>query len=173
MTTEREQQERKAYLENEKLLRKAAEDRRLSTYLAMALADSELPGRFGKVTQQNIVGIAPTPQYPAQPSIPWPNEPDPLGFSVEDMPVVGEPHEIEEAARILREREDAAAHPQVAAGSGAVVSASAVSSLVTDVPAAPLTQSKSSDVVGVGRPATERAVPEAADAARSSFRRRL
>lgn len=93
VTTERkrEQEDRKAYLENEKLLReKAAEDRRASTYLAMALADSELPGRFGKVTQQNIVGASAGPFYPQLPegssgAIPWPEDRNPLGFAIDAM----------------------------------------------------------------------------------------
>jgi hypothetical protein len=108
---EREQEERRQYLANEKLLReKAAEDRRASTYLAMALADSELPGRFGKVTQKHIVGASPGPIYPAQPESspfhhdPTGNLPDPLGYAIDDQPPVGEPFEIEAAQRILDER---------------------------------------------------------------------
>ena len=93
MTTEkqREQQERLETLRNDQLVReKAAEDRRASTYLTMALADSELPGRFGKVTQQNIVGATPGPIYPQLPegamgAIPWPEDRNPLGYAVDAM----------------------------------------------------------------------------------------
>jgi hypothetical protein len=121
---QQEQEERRAYLENEKLLRKATEDRRASTYLAMAIADSELPGRFGNVTKQNVVGTTPTPTYPQLPAdspaaIAWPDAPDPLGYAIDEMPVIGEPFEQEAAQRILDER--SAAHP-ADGGSAAPVS---------------------------------------------------
>jgi hypothetical protein len=107
---EEEQADRRAYLENEKLLReKAAEDRRASTFLAMAVADSELPGRFGNVTKQNVVGTTPTPTYAQLPAdspaaIAWPDAPDPLGYAIDEMPVIGEPFEQEAAQRILDDR---------------------------------------------------------------------
>jgi hypothetical protein len=107
MTREQEEQaERLAIAHNDRLVReKAAEDRRASTFLAMAIADSELPGRFGKVTQQHIVGTTPGPIYPPLPAnIPWPEGRDELGYAIDDQEIVGSPAEIEAAQRILEQR---------------------------------------------------------------------
>jgi hypothetical protein len=75
-----------------------AEDRRAKTYFGQAQhADDDLGGRYAKVHSTTVVGSSAI-SYPAQPSTsPWhhdacPPEP-PLGFSVEEMEPVGEPHE--------------------------------------------------------------------------------
>jgi hypothetical protein len=65
-------------------------------------------GRFATALRQQIDVV----QYPRLPSnSPWsqiqPPPEEPLGFSVEDMPVMGEPFEVERAAEILAERADA------------------------------------------------------------------
>jgi hypothetical protein len=133
MSTEhkREQEERRQYLANEKLLReKAAEDRRASTYLAQALAASEdIGGRYKQVSPMTITGATPVPQMPQQPegspwSQQWPSGPDELGYSVEDIgEPSGSPAEVERAAEILREREVAAAALPSAADVDRVVEA--------------------------------------------------
>jgi hypothetical protein len=100
----------KQYLENRKLLAAEAADRRLSTYLAHALADSEdIGGRFKKVAPMTVVGATPVPEYPRQPegspwSQQWPDGPDVYGVPIDAQEPVGEPHEIEAAQRILDER---------------------------------------------------------------------
>jgi hypothetical protein len=169
MTTEREreQEERRQYLANEKLLReKTADDRRASTYLAQALAASEDIGRrFKQVSPMSITGATPVPQYPTQPAnspaaIPWPDAPDPLGYSVEDMPVIGEPHEQIEAQRILVQRSFA----PPASGGAEVVPVSSTFA-VEQLSASPT----NSPDVAFSVSATERAVSTAADAARSSL----
>ena len=72
-----------------------AEDRRAKTYFGQA--QHTVGGRYAKVHSTSVTGSSPT-SYPAQPSTsPWhhdacPPEP-PLGFSVEEMEPVGEPHE--------------------------------------------------------------------------------
>jgi hypothetical protein len=78
--------------------RTMAEDRRARTYFGQAQhADDDLGGRYAKVHSTTLTGSSPT-VFPAQPSTsPWhhdtcPPEP-PLGFSVEEMEPVGEPHE--------------------------------------------------------------------------------
>jgi hypothetical protein len=60
---------------------------------------SEEGGRFAK--PQQIVGAAPVPEYPRQPEGSFSNQAavvppeEPLGFSVDDVPIIGEHHEIE------------------------------------------------------------------------------
>jgi hypothetical protein len=175
----------KQYLDNRKLLdeKAAAEKRRLSTYLAMAVADSEdIGGRFKKVAPMSVVGATPVPEYPRQPegspwSQQWPNDPDPLGYSVEDSEPVGSEAEIEEAAQILRDREAAAVTSPVADCADVAVSAATVS-LAADEPLPTSAPQSSSSSVGIGvsakssmgksASATERAALEAADVARSS-----
>jgi hypothetical protein len=108
---EEEQAERRAYLENEKLLReKSAEDKRASTYLAMAEAASlEIGGRYKQVSPMSITGTTPVPQYPALPAnspaaIAWPEGPDVYGEPIDQLEPVGSDKEIEEAAAILQSR---------------------------------------------------------------------
>ena len=75
-----------------------AEERRLKTYMGHALdAELEMGGRFAKVHTTTVTGASPI-SYPTQPthspwhSNPYPEEP-PLGFSVDEMEPIGEPHE--------------------------------------------------------------------------------
>jgi hypothetical protein len=75
-------------------------DRKVSTYFqrAQADADLELGGRYAKVTETTVTGATPGPIYPKQPpNSPWHHDPmppePPLGFSVNDLEPVGEPHE--------------------------------------------------------------------------------
>jgi hypothetical protein len=73
------------------------------TYLDIAQASAlELGGRFAGARPQ-VTAVPVVPRLPA--SSPWASDPvppePPLGFSVDDLPVVGEPHEVERAARIL------------------------------------------------------------------------
>ena len=77
-----------------------ADDRRARTYFGQAQhTDEDLyGGRFKQVTTTNVVGSGPI-SYPQQPTgSPWakdecPPEPS-LGYSVDAMQPVGEPHEI-------------------------------------------------------------------------------
>jgi len=72
---------------------------RNDTYLSRAKADADLAaggGRFAKEVATRVVGV---PRYPTLPATsPWagdpvPDEP-PLGYSIDEMPIVGEPHEV-------------------------------------------------------------------------------
>jgi hypothetical protein len=141
---EREKREDyKAYLENRKLLEKAATDKRASTYLAMAEAASlEIGGRYKTVSPMSITGTTPIPQMPRQPEgSPWSNSevlngPDELGWSVEDIgEPAGSPAEVEEAARILRERQDPTV-PSPTVDSADVALSAATVSLAVGVPIA-------------------------------------
>jgi hypothetical protein len=77
--------------------------------------------------------------YPRQPSeSPWsgggaqvPPE-EPLGYSVEDVPICAEPHEVERAADILRQRE-APSIPERVDGADGAPTGQAVSSLSVGV----------------------------------------
>jgi hypothetical protein len=120
----------RAYLHNRKQLdEKASADRRLSTYLAMAVAASEdIGGRYKHVAPMTIVGATPVPQYPRQPegspwSQQWPDGPDVYGVPIDAQEPVGEQFEIEAAQKILDER--SAGSASTADGSSAVVPASA------------------------------------------------
>jgi hypothetical protein len=72
----------------------------MATYksIAEANADLELGGRYAKVTKTTVTGSGPIshPQLPE--GNPFKCDPvgiePPLGFSVEDQPATGEPHEI-------------------------------------------------------------------------------
>jgi hypothetical protein len=83
------QKERAEVLKNDRAVHK-------NTFLSHT--HSEEGGRFAR--PQTIVGSRPTVDYPRLPSGPWadpvqvPPE-EPLGYSVEDVPIVGEPHEIQ------------------------------------------------------------------------------
>jgi len=74
------------------------EERQMRTYMGQALdADLDLGGRFAKVHTTTVTGSSPI-SYPAQPAhSPWHHDPcppePPLGYSVEEMEPVGEPHE--------------------------------------------------------------------------------
>jgi hypothetical protein len=148
MTDKAMQEAYRDYLENEKLLRKTAEDKRLSTYLAHAVADSEdIGGRFKQVSPMTITGATPFPQYPRLPanspwSQQWPKGEDVYGVPIDAQEPVGEQFEIEEAQRILDER--SAALP----ADGEPVTDAPVTSLAVECVAGSPTNS--SDVVGVG-----------------------
>jgi hypothetical protein len=167
MSAEHERQELyKQYLANERLLReKAAADRRASTYLAQAVAASEdIGGRYKQVAPMTITGATPVPQYPRQPegspwSQQWPNDPDPLGYSVEDIgEPVGSPAEIEAAQKILDERSAVASSAD--GGSDDV--------LVTSLAIEHAEPSTNSSGVGLA-PATGGAVPKVGIAAPPSL----
>jgi hypothetical protein len=84
-------------------LRNAQRKRDAGTFLSHTHSDEG--GRFAK--PQQIVGSAPVPEYPAGPN--WSPQAvgvePPLGFDINETPVVGEYHEIEKSI----ERERAAA----------------------------------------------------------------
>ena len=142
---EQEQSERRAYLENEKRLREAAAG--TGTYFSHAVSDADaIGGRYAAVGKANVVGTTPIP-HSNLPVPSWSGQDNaveqPLGYSVEDMPVVGEPGEVEAAAAILRERENPNAAfllPALDCAAG-VLSATTAASLAVDAaitPAAPL-----------------------------------
>jgi hypothetical protein len=102
------QEDYKAYLENEKLLRKSAEDKRASTYLAHALVDAEaIGGRFAAVGKASVTGSGPIP-HPHLPAPSWAGQDTmvepPLGYAINDQIPVGDQWEIEAAQRILDQR---------------------------------------------------------------------
>ena len=70
-----------------------------------SVVSPEAGGRFAQRMIEHINTRGPTLEYPRLPSGPWsqpqPPPEEPLGFSVEDMPVMGEPLEAEAAARLL------------------------------------------------------------------------
>jgi hypothetical protein len=81
----------------------AIEEERLANTRA-ALTEVVSPsggGRFATTLRQQINTV----EYPWLPSGPWtgpqPPPEESLGFSVEEMPVMGEPHEAERAANLL------------------------------------------------------------------------
>ena len=70
-----------------------------NTYLAHTHSDEG--GRFAKTTPTNVIGSSPV-SYPKLQSGPWSDQPmppeePPLGFSVEETPVVGESWEVEKS----------------------------------------------------------------------------
>ena len=105
---EQEQEDRRAYLENEKLLReKAAEERRASTYLAHALFDAEaIGGRFAAVGKASVTGASPTQTVLPAPS--WAgqdlmDEP-PTGYEIDAQEPTGSLAEQAIAQQILDQR---------------------------------------------------------------------
>jgi hypothetical protein len=99
-SNEREQAERRQVLRDS------------STFLdhARAAADDAAGGRFAKHTPSTVVGTSPSAVPKMPEGNPWQQDrvPDeaPLGFSVNDMPVVGEPHEIAQSLQALAMPED-------------------------------------------------------------------
>jgi hypothetical protein len=92
---EASREEKAAIIQNEK---------RLNTRAAMtSVLDPALAGRFAATAKADFtVGRDPTVEYPKLPDgSPWrqqqPPDEEPLGFSVEEMPVMGEPFEQERA----------------------------------------------------------------------------
>jgi hypothetical protein len=175
MRDKSEEEDYKAYLANEKMLReKAAEDRTASTYLAHALADATaIGGRFAAVGRASVTGSGPIP-HPHLPAPSWAgfdNGPEPpLGYAIDDQPVTGEPGEVEEAARILREREDLAANSPAAGSADVALSAATVTLAVGEPIATSALQSNSSDVVfAFNEPTTGEPVNEAAEAGSPSL----
>src|SRR5262249_4693471 len=72
----------------------------MATYhsVAASTVDDERGGRFAVERKQTVIGSSPI-AYPQQPSTsPWHSDPcqpePPLGYSVDAMGAVGEPHEI-------------------------------------------------------------------------------
>jgi hypothetical protein len=98
------------------------EERTLNTRSALQqVLDPILAGRFAKEAKADFtVGRDEAVHYPRLPSGPWsgpqPPPEEPLGFSVEEMPVMGEPFEVERAANLLAERAEAAELAVAAAG---------------------------------------------------------
>jgi hypothetical protein len=96
------QAERRRVLAND---RKVAEERKLSTLLdhANASADDLAGGRFAAITKTTVTGSSPI-SYPRLPADSPSNQammvPDeaPLGFDINAMDPVGEPHERGDAA---------------------------------------------------------------------------
>jgi hypothetical protein len=90
--------ERRAVVENERRVHK-------NSYFSHAHPDEG--GRFAAINKSTVTGSTPVPQYPPQPtSSPWASaavgQEPPLGFSVDEMQPVGEPHEIELSLREMR-----------------------------------------------------------------------
>lgn len=126
LTSDQEEQKlRKEVLRNDQLVRQQAAGH--GTLFSHAIAASEeIGGRFAAVGRASVTGSAPIPhaQLPA-PS--WAGQDTmvepPLGYAIDDQPVIGEPFELERAAEILREREVAAAALPSAADVDRVVEA--------------------------------------------------
>jgi hypothetical protein len=104
---DREQEERRQVLENDRLVR---EERSLLAQ-AQAQIDLESPGgRFKREASVHITGSQRVPIYPRQPgSSPWHHDPvpneEPLGVSVAEAPIVGTLSEQDQAAAILEQRQ--------------------------------------------------------------------
>jgi hypothetical protein len=98
---ESSQSERRAILRNE---------REVGTYHAFATSEAgAIGGRFAAEAKTRVTGVAPVPQYPAQPAnSPWADEPvgleQPLGYSVEETPAVGEAFELERSLSLAESR---------------------------------------------------------------------
>jgi hypothetical protein len=109
------QKERREILENDRKVK--------GTYMSIAeaAADELAGGRFAQTAnKQRVIGTGPI-VYPAQPeNSPWRCDPcgiePPLGFSVNDQPAVGEPHEVR--ASSTSAQVDAEAPPPSAFGDG-------------------------------------------------------
>jgi hypothetical protein len=98
-------------LEKKKQLR---EDqlRKATTLFAEALKNSKLTDDPHHTGSTIFSGAAPHVLMPSIPTGPWSSSyapewkpEEPLGQSVDDLPVVAEPHEVARAAQILRDRE--------------------------------------------------------------------
>jgi hypothetical protein len=87
------QAERRQVLANDVRVRREG-----TTYHKLAQAEQEIGGRFAVNRPKPQITGTSASQVPPQPDgSPWRTDPvpdeEPLGFSVEEMPVVGEPHE--------------------------------------------------------------------------------
>ena len=160
--------ERQIEMENEKL-HKQAEG---STFFqhAQASALDESGGRFAKQSPTTVVGASANPSYPRLPegamgAIPWPEDRNPLGYSVDQMEPVGSEAEQLAAQRILDQR--SAARP--ADGGPAEVPASALSV----ERAGPPTSSKSLAITGAAVASGAGDGSAANDTVPRSFNRRL
>ena len=101
------------------LQQKATDDKRANTYLAHALVDAEMiGGRFVAVGRASVTGSGAIP-HSNLPAPSWAGQDNavepPYGVPIDAHLPVGEIGEIEQAARILREREVAAAAASSAA----------------------------------------------------------
>jgi hypothetical protein len=81
---------------------------------------NEVGGRFREVEKATVVGV----EQPDLPAPDWANDPSgverPLGYRIDEMEAVGEPHEIEKSLGDPAQgnpRLDSARHPGVGAGS--------------------------------------------------------
>jgi hypothetical protein len=92
MTTEfqREQQERRETLENDRKVREQT-----GTFMSHTHID-DAGGRFAQVNAATVIGATPVPSYPQGPA--WSVDPSgvepPLNYSVNELQPTGEPHEI-------------------------------------------------------------------------------
>jgi hypothetical protein len=161
MTTEheREQEERRQYLENEKLLREKSAGH--GTYFSHACADADaIGGRFSAVGKAYVTGSSPTQTILPAPS--WAGQDNgvepPLGYEIDWVEPVGSLAEQAEAQRILDQRE-AAAHSPAATGADVALSA-ATGSLAVGEPIATSALQSNSSGVGIS-PATGEQVHEA------------
>jgi hypothetical protein len=118
MTNEKiTQADKLAALHNSNLLRKRAE---LNTYHARAQVEADdAGGRYAKLQPTTVIGSTGAPAYPQQPEgSPWRGDligqEPPLGYSVDAIDPVGEPHEIAEAAAIIEHAD--ASSPSVCGG---------------------------------------------------------
>jgi hypothetical protein len=100
-----EQSLRKEVLRNDALTRQQSAGH--GTFFSHAIAESEsVGGRYAAadVSKASVTGSTAVPQYPRQPSIPWPHDPDPLLYEIDAMEPTGSEAEIEAAAQILEQR---------------------------------------------------------------------
>jgi hypothetical protein len=73
--------------------------KKASTYHEQAKLSEQLDaGRY----KSAISGTEPTVDYPRLPFSPWTNDPPepPLGYSVAEVPICGEPHEVERSLAV-------------------------------------------------------------------------
>jgi hypothetical protein len=83
-------------------LRNAERRKNASTFSQFANAEASADaGRFAAINKANVVGAKAVPDYPNQPPNSFSNQAavvgpeEPLGFDVNETPVVGEPYEIQ------------------------------------------------------------------------------
>jgi hypothetical protein len=104
VTTDRdEQMERLKQFHNDRLVRRVGTT---MADLTGVVSDDVRGGRYAPPSRKPEA----PPTYPHQPpNSPYSADPvglePPLGYSIEDQPVVGEPHEVAEAARVMASRE--------------------------------------------------------------------
>jgi hypothetical protein len=176
LTSEQEEQKlRKEVLRNDQLVRQQAAGH--GTFFSHAIAASEeIGGRFAAVGKASVTGSGPIP-HPHLPAPSWAGQDTMVepafGVEIDWVEPVGSEPEIEEAARILRERE-ATATSSLAVDCADVVSAPAVTSLAVVEPiAASALNSKSLAITGAAVAIGGAGNSAAKSVSRLSFRRRL